>query len=118
MNWRQVRIFFIAITAILVIIFFLMPKQPGYQGRRLTDWLSAYRESVYHENGSTTTAVDTKTAEQAIRVIGTNAIPVLLKLASSEDSVLKSDMIDLLKYFRLPVRPDDENRSLAVFGFN
>jgi HEAT repeat protein len=52
-----------------------------YQGKHLSAWLDP---AEYHEGG-----VDPE-AERAVRQIGTNAIPFLLKLAAARDSPLKA----------------------------
>ncbi len=58
--------------------------EPKYQGRSLTMWLSAYRDA----------GVDTaeeKRAAEAVRGIGTNAIPYLLRMLTNRDLDLQMD---------------------------
>lgn len=61
---------------------FFNPKQPSYQGRSLSEWLS---ES------------DELKAREAVAQIGTNAIPFLLKSVASEDSALKKKLLKLAR---------------------
>src|SRR5262249_2118123 len=56
-------------------------SQPVFQGRRLSDWL----EDFDHWNGTDTNAP----AVVAIRALGTNAIPTLVKMSLWRDSRLK-----------------------------
>ena len=56
-------------------------REPVYQGRRLSVWLEIlHREKLAH--------LDDR-AEQAIRHIGTNALPVLIERLRAHDTPLK-----------------------------
>jgi hypothetical protein len=63
---------------------FSRPKEPSYQGRSLTQWLKEYdfnsriRAGIYTESKM-------KEPEQAVRAIGTNGIPTLLRLLTAKD---------------------------------
>ena len=61
------------------------PPEPVYQGRRLSDWLKAHDRFSREE------------AEEAVRRIGTNAIPSLLGMFRAKDSALKTRFIDLVE---------------------
>ena len=69
-------------------------KEPSYQGRRLTDWLNDYARTQYANDPEPwippwtdeDRAARTR-AENAVRHMGTNALPMLLKMVSSEYEV-------------------------------
>ena len=48
------------------------PKEPEYQGKKLSEWLAIY-------DGTNTTVVAKDQAAEAVRQIGTNAVPWLIK---------------------------------------
>jgi len=54
-------------------------REPVYQGKSLGVWLAEYAEN---------TAASKRAAEEAVRHIGTNAIPALLEMLSRKDSKL------------------------------
>src|SRR4029079_8687261 len=59
------------------------PREPVFEGRRLTSWLdhhvaSSAASPPYHSPGW-------KKADEAIRHVGTNAIPTLLKMIRAKD---------------------------------
>jgi hypothetical protein len=64
------------------------PPEPVYQGKRLTFWLEDL-------NGTRATQAERAKAEEAIRAIGTNAIPTLLRMLRARDTPLKLRLIAL-----------------------
>jgi hypothetical protein len=87
----------IALAAVLVMLAGaivrqgLREREPIYQGKRLSFWLSEY-----HENFSTGMDDGVKArelAEKALREIGTNAIPTLLEMAAKKDSYVSSKLV-------------------------
>jgi hypothetical protein len=58
-----------------VYFFFVQSKEPVYQGRRLTQWLESF---------DTSSGTSRALANKAVREIGTNALPVLVKMLSGE----------------------------------
>ncbi|PYJ84023.1 MAG: hypothetical protein DME22_14180 [Verrucomicrobia bacterium] len=56
----------------------LRSREPAYQGKRLSAWLSDLARTPYPESGS-------GRAAEAIRAIGTNAVPYLVKNLKSKD---------------------------------
>ncbi len=58
--------------------------EPRYQGRSLSKWLSTYRDA-----GADTP--EEKRASEAVRAIGTNAIPQLLRMLTSRDYQMQMD---------------------------
>ena len=78
------------LLASLLAIFLSLPgnaPEPVYQGRRLSKWLQLGR----NPDGSLTSA-----STEALRGIGTNALPTLLKMASCTDSRLKQNALAFL----------------------
>jgi hypothetical protein len=62
-------------------------REPAYQGKPLSEWLKGYR------NTDDTPQID-KT-DEAVRRVGTNAIPTLLRALRMRDSALKVKLITL-----------------------
>jgi HEAT repeat protein len=58
------------------------PSQPSYKGKRLRVWLKEYDPTVRVQNRSAE-------AEEAIRQIGTNALPTLLAMVRTHDSPMR-----------------------------
>jgi tetratricopeptide (TPR) repeat protein len=83
------------------------PREPSYQGKSLSYWLSS---QMYQGTGSS----------NALRSIGTNAIPTLLRLLKSKDSALTeklSDLIERQSFVHNPIVSADEKRQKASLGF-
>ena len=64
-----VLIILIAVVVVGIVLLVLPEPEPVYQGKRLSSWLAQYAESS--DRG-----VQEKQAAEAIRIIGTNALPV------------------------------------------
>jgi len=67
------------------------PREPMYEGRPLSYWLEGY-------NFDSRTETSEQSADLAMREIGTNAIPTLLRMLQESDSPLK------VKFFALVER--------------
>ena len=76
------------ITLVVVAILASHSQEPVYQGKRLSVWLQDY--------GDGGSSVGAPVTDEAIRQMGTNAIPWLLKLLHSKDSNLKVALTRLL----------------------
>src|SRR5271165_6385675 len=57
------------------------PTEPAYQGKALRYWLKGYRVAAEEWNESTP-----QKADEAVRHLGTNAIPTLLTMLRARDS--------------------------------
>lgn len=66
----------------------LAPSQPSYQGRSLSAWADQYGSNFWQVNGK----VGAEEARSAIRQIGADGIPFLLRWIRVEDSVLKTKL--------------------------
>jgi HEAT repeat protein len=82
----------IVIAALLIVLlggvawWLLRPSEPSYQGKSLSAWLGDY---LLPNAGASD-------ADDAVRHIGTNAIPTLLRMLRAKDSPLKTKSIKLL----------------------
>ena len=86
-------------------------SQPHYQGRSLTAWLDELSSGQFEDRARAT---------NAIRAIGTNALPVLLALLREEDSLPASRFIDFLRrqsFLRLGLRHPSERYGQVALGF-
>jgi hypothetical protein len=66
----------------------LRPREPEYGGQSLSHWLRGYDPRVVVGNKDE--------VDDAIRHIGTNAIPTLLQMLRESDSPLKSKLISMI----------------------
>ena len=64
------------------------PREPAYQGRPLSAWLSHYALGA--------DPAEALRANEAIRQIGTNAIPTLLRMLQANDSAVKSKLLRMV----------------------
>ncbi len=85
----RVKITFPIVVAALVgvIAWHVRPTEPIYKGKALSGWLKAYAIPGGQE----------ALADEAVRQVGTNAIPALLGLLRFEDSALKVEFLDLMQ---------------------
>ena len=79
---RRVGLFVVlGLVAVAIGFFALRPREPVYQGKRLSEWLADFNRAGRGQ-------ID-QAAERAIRQIGTNALPFLLTDLSTLDSPYK-----------------------------
>ncbi|MHB8519990.1 MAG: HEAT repeat domain-containing protein [Limisphaerales bacterium] len=106
---------FVLLAVIAVVVINLPPKEPVYQGRRLGLWLV----ELAAEPGLRWGIDDPP--EQAIRAMGTNALPYLAKTLGHRESVMKRAYRDqwqkLPRWLRtmlpVPVRDTEARRAAA-----
>jgi hypothetical protein len=96
-------------------------REPIYQGKRLSSWLEAYK--LYGVAGVETwqVRVEQQEADEAVRRIGTNALPTLLRMLRAKDSALKVKLMDLAqkqRFIHINYIPSDElnYRACSAFG--
>jgi len=112
------------------IIWLAIPRnEPVYQGKRLSAWLyqSVANETIHyqnpppnHQSEEASRARANADAETAIKHIGTNALPYLLKMAAVKDSPLKERLISLWykqSLVSLPFRSAGDFHRMAIAGF-
>ena len=95
------RVLLPAICLVLAVALLLLltgDSEPQYQGRKLSQWLRTY-DGHYPDQSTPSLR-----AQAAIREIGTNAIPYLLKWISYEPSSLKTKTLQFLERLPLPMR--------------
>jgi len=98
----------------------LRPREPAYQGKRLSVWLEQYwgSYSTLFADPNSPALLD---AKNAIRQIGTNGLPSLLRLTSARDSPLKKQLLAQVpspwqRRLRLPL-PALHDHWLGLNGF-
>ena len=119
MKRRRVILISAAILLVVAVYLFCLtwPTEPTYKGRKLTSYLRGPWGQV---DGPQEDNPHFGPDVAAIRAIGTNGIPTLLKLIQAQDSGLRTRVTWLLKrqsliQFDLLDAPD--RQQLGVFGF-
>ncbi len=113
---RSVRI--IVVFAGIALACFLgwkmfIPRQPSYHGKSLS-----YENRILGK--ATFNSTEQQEADKALREIGTNALPYLLKLAGRKDSALKQRMLSIYRrqtWLKLPIHDAQFYRVEATCGF-
>ena len=70
----------------------LRPREPVYEGRRLSEWLGDF--SLRQKQDTEEPVERAKRAAEAVRQMGTNCLPVLLKMLQARDSVVKAKLVE------------------------
>jgi len=105
----------ILIAALLVVLlcgfgwWLLRPREPSYQGKSLSAWLDDYSR----DDGLSNT-------DEAVRHIGTNAIPMLLQMLRAHDSQLKKKCIELLgrqHFMTIKISTSEDKNAMATIAF-
>jgi HEAT repeat protein len=120
--WTRRRI--ASTTAILAALAFLAwlafySSEPSYHGKSLSAWLEQARQSKEMENALSDVYLDTPSA-RAIRAMGKDALPFLIRMAHTRDTPLRKRMIDLSRqYDWLGYRPQpfDDIQTKTAYGF-
>ncbi len=113
----------LAILLLLGLLWFLadrLPREPVYRGKTLTLWLQTYNPSAPAGRGSP----EWNETDEAVRYIGTNAIPILLQMLRAKDSNLKLRLAALAQKQRVikvhfvpaAVRNMEASRAFIVLG--
>src|SRR6266567_1689354 len=103
----------IIIVAILLAAICATPRDPCFNGRSLDSWL----DDLARPGVSYSTHAE---AADAVKKMGTNAIPKLLEMLTSEDSAIRKICIKLLskqKIIRSRMIPATERYRKAFLGF-
>lgn len=86
---------------------------PVYNGKRLSDWVKVYEQDLL----TTTMSVETK---EAVRHLGTNVVPMLLRELRAKDSPLKDKLVALAQrqhWFKIQHISARAHRGAAQRGF-
>jgi hypothetical protein len=78
MRWRKALIGLAVIAAVIAIFIALIPREPKYQGHTLSQWI---KESAPHRSPDP----QTTKAVEAMRQIGTNGLPWLIKWIGAKE---------------------------------
>jgi hypothetical protein len=106
----------ILLSGLAVWIWSSAPEEPMHEGKPLTVWLKRHvptsaADPPYNSPGW-------KKADEALRKIGTNGIPVLLEMISATDSPLKLKFLDWIgKYKRLDRHYAYQKNEEAAYAF-
>jgi hypothetical protein len=129
---RRIRLISIVVAVILLggmAIAIFRAREPRYQGRTLTEWIEraepASNKSWVHPSLTSLWLYDPtdpawQAASNAVKQIGPDAVPLLLKWAQTKDSPSKSKLIAWLHAhpsLHFQFKPADEYHFRALFGF-
>ncbi|MEY2429428.1 MAG: hypothetical protein QOJ40_2313 [Verrucomicrobiota bacterium] len=113
----------IIISGIIAVWFFgwilLSPSQPAYAGKSLSYWMDRYDNRMF-STAPRTNDNDTLEADKALREIGTNAFPFLLRMVARKDSALKAKLIAIYRkqtWLELPIRDAEYYHTKSTYGF-
>lgn len=117
MNRPRLIVFVLAVVLVAgVIVYLCIPQEPRYQGRKLSEWLGDFK---YHPYGRNFIPVGPSQAPDAVKQIGTNAIPWLLKWALAKDSKATMKIkswINSLPFLHLEIESANERCWDAAHG--
>jgi hypothetical protein len=112
------RFFLGAMFALCLIWLILMPREPSYQGKHLTEWLELYSTNRFPFD---------KEAESAIRHFGAAGPPIFLAKMTTRESRIRLDLMThvpkpVLRALHIPSGNDyrariDHERQLGAYGF-
>jgi HEAT repeat protein len=98
-KWSRIAFVFLLLALVGGIAWLaLRPGEPMYKGKRLSDWLEEYDPKAVNFIGSSYVIEYSdarKESDDAVRHIGTNAIPILLKRLQSKDAPLTDRLFAL-----------------------
>ncbi len=129
---KRLRLILILLAVIFLgclALLFVGPKEPSYHGKTLTEWLDCSRGAWITVGIDEWADLDPNTpvfpnvddSIDAIRKIGTNGLPFLLKLIQATDSPLKTRLIRIAndqKVMPTHFRTEDEKVKSAFFAFH
>jgi hypothetical protein len=112
----QIVLAILAVAALTVLVREILRfREPVYQGKRLSVWLTQYGTNHWSARGGEAE----KQAANAIRHIGTNAIPIYLEMMTTRESPLKLKLMALVPrgwLARFHLRSVYNDRLLGDYG--
>lgn len=113
MGKRVQLVLAVAVLALIGVVAWQMlrPSEPVYQGKRLSNWLADLDLGSGHSP---------EAATQAVRAIGTNSFPVLMRMLRAKDPLWKRGLIALSarqSLIELQISQADLVRCRAVQGY-
>ena len=112
LKYRIVLFIFVGGILAFSALYMLNSREPAHQGRPLTEWLADLDRHV--------SPSQSRKAEEAIRCIGTNALPQLLRMLQTRDSAWKRKLIELERkqsVIKLHFTTENQRHSRALAGF-
>ena len=115
---KWLRIFVLAGAVALVVtllVLALRPREPAYEGRRLSEWLQGFSLMQAHDTEEPVS--EAQITADAVRHIGAPCLPTLLKLITARDSAPKRKLMELAEkqgVVRLHFVPAEDLRHRAV----
>jgi hypothetical protein len=113
-KWVQVVLAVLLVVLAGVIVWqVLRLREPVYQGKRLSFWLESLCKALGNQD-------EVDRAEQAIRHIGTNALPVLIEGLHARDTPLKQTMVEWVqkqKLVHFSFKSAYQRRCKAILGY-
>jgi HEAT repeats len=112
-KWRSGLVVVFVMAAIGALLYVSRTNEPSFQGRALSQWLNDIDKARDDH--------EAEAAMNAVRQIGTNAIPSLLSTMRAEDSKLKqtaSTLLARLHIFRIQLADANGKHSRAFVGFH
>src|SRR5882724_1564388 len=111
-----------AVLAALALLTWLAfhSSEPSYHGKSLSAWLEQARQSKEIENAMSDVYLDTAAA-RAVRAMGKDALPSLIRMAHTRDTTLRRRMIDLSRrYSWFPLHPQsfDDIQMKTAYSFS
>ncbi|MDB6123438.1 MAG: hypothetical protein JWQ71_2431 [Pedosphaera sp.] len=120
---KRRRLILIIVAALLLggLAFYLSrPKEPSYQDKTLTEWLRKLDKEIRPLPVVDPNAPELADSVKAIRSIGTNGIPTLLKLLNAKDfpaATLAERVAQRIGCTPFQILHAEEKRELANWGF-
>jgi hypothetical protein len=132
MHESRLRLIFFAALVLIAVVFFCVfrNREPSYGGKSLSYWVDHFIEPQPRNAGAGVVWAENPEAGDAIRHIGTNAIPYLLKLMSyrSKPPFWRTTWYEMLatvfgkprdhteEDYRRDSRRDNAAKACGVFG--
>lgn len=117
-RWRTIELAAAAVLAAALLFRVLHPSEPSYEGRRLSEWLRDFGSR--QPNDTEEPERQARQAAEAIRHLGTNCLPVLLKMIQVRDSVVKDKLTawtDRHSFIKFNFTSAEELRNQALDAF-
>ena len=121
-NWKRVCLAAFVVAALSgVVCYVARQREPVYHGKSVSAWLRQFQQ-VKSDPERVVPRLEISQSEEltAIRLMGTNALPTLLRLVQDRDSSLRRKVLDLLVKLRVVEwRPESAtvHHTMALDGF-
>jgi hypothetical protein len=120
---KRLRVIAVVVAVLFLgwlVIYIATPIEPSYQCRTLTQWIKDYVELEGRDKGFPKTAAKNEKARNALKQIGTNALPNLLQWIQAKDAPIKTKLISLLErqsYVHLRIMRAKDRQDIGFNGF-